>query len=147
MSIKTAMKQVEDSVNEAQTNLDTAKNGVIHWEGQLAKLIEAKMALSKIFTAEDFASPPVKGGTKPAAKKAKSATAIPATDSAFWHGLLTPEPQSTKEILGLATAKLGVTDPDGIKTLQGRQTAYLQTAAKDGLIKSEGERLQRKYFV
>lgn len=148
MSIQTAMKQVDDSLSEAQTNLETAQKGVIHWEGQLAKLTEAKTALSKIFTADDFAPPPAKGG-KPAAKKAtaKGGVAVPKTDSAFWYGLLTATPQTTKEILDLATAKLDVTDPDAIDKLRGRQTSYLQTAAKDGVIKSEGERLNRKYFV
>jgi hypothetical protein len=148
MSIQTAMKQVDDSLIEAQTSLETAKSDVIRWEGQLAKLTEAKTALSKIFTADDFAPPPAKAG-KPAAKKAaaKGGVAIPKTDSAFWHGLLTATPQTTKEILDLATAKLEVTDSDAIDKLRGRQTSYLQTAAKDGVIKSEGERLNRKYFV
>jgi hypothetical protein len=148
MSIQTAMKHFDDSLDEAVGNKAEAEKAVIHWTEVVRKLTEAKSALSLILSPEDIAAAPAKG-TKPAAKKAaaKSGVAVPKTDAAFWNGLLTTEPQGTKDILELACKKLNVTDPEAVKTIQARQTAYLQTAAKEGLIKSEGERLQRKYFV
>lgn len=147
MSIQTAMKQFDDALAEAVESKATAEAAVEHWSLQVQKLTEAKNALSAILTPADFAAAPGKPAKAAKRASAKSGAAVPKTDSAFWMGLLSETPQSTKAIHEQACAKLGVTDPDAMKTLQARQTSFLQTAATEGKIKSEGERLNRKYFV
>lgn len=145
MSIQTAMKQFDDALSEAQTGKEDAEKAVIHWTEQVAKLTKAKAALAEILSPDDLIPAQVKA--KPSKAKAAKASSLPKTDSAFWKSCLTETPQTTKEILDVACAKLGVTDPEAVKTLQARQTSFLQSSAKDGSIKSEGERLNRKYFV
>lgn len=147
MSIQSATAQFDAALVEAKGNLENSKQAVTHWEGQVSKLTAAISALSSILTPDDFQPAPARG--KAATKKpaGKAGPDVPKTDSAFWKSLLSEVPQNTKEILDAATTKLQVTDPEAISVLRARQTAYLQKSAAEHLIKSEGERLNRKYFV
>lgn len=147
MSIQTAMKQFDDALADALGSKEEAEKGVVHWTAQVAKLTEAKTALSKILTPDDFAPAPAKSAKVAAKKGNRKASDFPSTDAAFWNGLLNSTPQTTNEILTAAAAKLSIEGEEKLAILRGRQTAFLQKAAKDGLIKSEGERLNRKYFV
>lgn len=150
MSITTAVQQFEEAYADALSNLEKSRDGVVYWEAQAGKLAETIKAIKAILPAEDIAqAPPAAPGQKKAAGKPTGTKAleIPATNSEFWMGCLSEKHQKTDEILAVATGKLGVVGDDKIAILRTRQTVFLQKAAKDGKIKSKGERQNRVYFL
>lgn len=150
MSIQTATNQFNAALEDAETSLTEAKQAVIHWEGQVLKLTELKKAMTAILSPEDFEAPPPKTSrtaAKKATVKATKSSDIPATNTEFWLSCLTTEPQKTSAILAVAVGKLNITGADNIKTLNARQTAFLQKQAAEGGITSAGERANRTYSL
>ena len=82
---------------------------------------------------------------KPAAKAGKK---LPATNAAFWKGLMSATPMSNQEIAGAAVAALKVRlSAEDKKKLKQRLANFIAVASKDGSIVAEGTGRARRFSV
>lgn len=86
--------------------------------------------------------------TTAALKKSKTASKLPATNTAFWVGLLSETPVSNQDILAAATTALKIrTSPADLQKLKQRLANFITIAIKDGTVQSEGAGRARRFFV
>jgi hypothetical protein len=143
MSVTKAIQGLENDLENAKQNHANVLQSAIVFEGQIKKLTSAIEALKLIGPDEEAA--PIMHRTKSPGRKSKNN--MPKTDSAFWQALITAKHQKTSDILAAAVGKLGITDAEKIAALKQRMPNALTKLLDEKKIKSEGQRLDRTYFV
>jgi hypothetical protein len=78
-------------------------------------------------------------------KKAKRSS-LPSTGKDFWSSLLTDTPQTAAEVFSAAISTIGIRpNAEEKKKLTQRMSNALSVMAKNGDIKAEGKRRERRY--
>jgi len=140
------MKQLNMSLEKAQTDLAKAEQAVKSNRIQVAKIQAAMESINSI-------DPSVLGelgqfsdsaDVKP---RSRSTGLVPDTRAEFWLGLITDQHQKTAELLKKATEKLEVTEEKGIALIKQRLTFYLKKYTDEGKIHSQGKQQNRTYFL
>lgn len=145
MSIQSATKQFDDELASVRANITNCEESLVRDRAKETKLVSVIEHLKSVFKDDDLTPAPKKPGRT---TKTKHRSELPATSAEFWTGLLAATPQKTDAIMAAAVTALGgITGEDNITALRKRMTSFLQTASKDGKIKSEGQRNDRVYFL
>jgi len=160
MFISNAIIELDAAADRATQGIEESKKMLDFFQKQLDKIIITKQAMSAIEDINLNVPPPSISGLpvetkekKPREKKEPAKAAkktdddLPHTKSDFWLGLITTTPQKTSEILDAACKALNITDKDQRAKLKGRQTFNLQKFVDLKKIQSEGEQLNRTYFL
>ena len=158
-----------------EAELSHAKQGLAHYQAQVAALEGALSQLAVIAGASDTAitgsvtkkrpkavkaAKAVKGrrGRPPkadkvetvkskATKRTRGTKELPFTGGDYWPNLVTSEPQSSADILRASVAGLGFEPaPEQVKKLQQRMTFVLNALVKDKKIQDSGSGRARRFF-
>ena len=154
------MSNLQSAKEALRAELEHAREGLAYYQSRVEALQQTLSSLSSLDgKAAQSMEMPTRGRrrknaaseetAKPAkaARSRKSRSDLPATGKEFWVGLITGEPQSSREILDAAVKSLGITPSgDDLKKLAQRQANALHMLVKAGAIADSGSGRDRRYL-
>jgi hypothetical protein len=149
------MSNLQSAKNALLAELEHARQGLAFYQLQVEGL---EHTLASLNTLNGDAAP--SGNGRRAKKKSaseepkpqkpvrakKQNSNLPATGKEFWTGLVTAEPQSSRQLLDAAVKALGITpSKDDLKKLAQRQANALHMLVKAKAISDSGSGRDRRY--
>ncbi|GIZ50086.1 hypothetical protein [Noviherbaspirillum aridicola] len=153
------MSNLQSAKDALRAELEHAREGLAYYQSRVEALQQTLSSLNSLEGKGGQDAAPARGRRRKeaaangAARPAKAGRAkksqsdLPATGKEFWAGLVTSEPQSSREILNAAVKALGITPAgDDLKKLAQRQANALHMLVKAGAISDSGTGRDRRYL-